>query len=248
MARDFNGSTDRIDWNNIWASGGVAQTISCWVYPDVITAAQYLHMVHESAATGVGGLLFWIDNGEATGGAIKATGRFATTDAARASNDSSIAAGSWQHLLVTWDGSTIATNIHIYVDGVEVGYFATNNGSGAARAGGGEQSVGGRIFDNNRNFNGRIAEVAHWDRVLAAGEIAMQAGGYSPAFIPRGLRSYPDLIRNQRDRVSGQAGTLDGTTVLVHDIPGLKYPVAPSLVTAPVAAAVGNPWHVYANQ
>lgn len=217
MARDFDGSTDRIDFANIWNSAGQAQTISFWTYPGSVATNQY----------------FWtsLGDGQVTGavGTFPGTGAvsfFVSTDntnLSRRSDAAQIATGSQQHILLTWDGSLTAANVHIYVGGTEVsGYQTTTDGVGNFDAADGEHSIGGRIADDLRNYDGRLAGFGWWNRVLGAGEIVSLAKGYSPRFIPNGLQAAPDLLRSLIDPISGKVGTADGTTVIAH--PRIIYP------------------------
>ena len=95
-------------------------------------------------------------------------------------------------------------------------------------------SVGGRNYDDARNFGGYLAEVGMWSRVLSADERAALAAGYSPLFFPIGLRHYAPLIRDPVDRVTGAAGTLDGTAVVDH--PRIIYPAGVQHIFAATAA------------
>ena len=62
---------------------------------------------------------------------INFTVDFTTTGLTRRSSTNSITIGTWQHVVVTWDGSATATKVHICINGTEVGsYSATTNASG----------------------------------------------------------------------------------------------------------------------
>ncbi len=215
MARDFDGSTDRIDYANVWNPAGQNQTISMWIYFDVNNVTSYLLMQHQVGDAAIGGILLYL-NGADTAGQISFSGRHATENIYRESAAAVFTTGSWIHLLVTWDGGLDFTGIHIYKNGTEVSYATEVNGVGATVAGGGTHSIGGRIYDDTRNFDGRVASPGWWNRALGTGEIAQLADAYEPQCIPNGLIFAPDLIRHQRDSVSGKAGTLDGTTVVAH--------------------------------
>jgi len=235
MARDFDGVTDRIDWANIWDPGGRAQTIAFWAFTDDLATGQYYFMTHESAATGIGGVLVQTAGTERFG----VNARHVTADTTRTSANNANESGKWLHWTVTYAGGTAATDIRIYKGGVETTYTDSNNGVGAARAGAGEHSIGGRIFDNNRNLDGRIAEPANWDRVLDVGEIAGLANRLSPLFYLRGLRFYPKwgmLRETPHNYITGETATLDGTTVIQH--PPIILPAAPYIITAPAVAVV----------
>lgn len=83
-------------------------------------------------------------------------------------------------MIITWDGVfTAFTGIHIYKNGTEVSYSNGINGA-TETTHSGSWSLGGRIYDDTRMFNGKLCQVGVWDRVITAGEIANLAAGYSP--------------------------------------------------------------------
>ncbi len=96
---------------------------------------------------------------------------YATTNLERVSATNAITTGSWYHVLVTWTGSATATNAKIYVNGVEVAYATTINGSGARV----DDSAGSLCIGNdnltNRTFAGYLDDVRVYNRVLTAAEI-----------------------------------------------------------------------------
>lgn len=71
---------------------------------------------------------------------------------------------------------------------------------------------------NNAGFrmNGRLAELAIYNRVLTQAEATMHANGMSCLKFPRGLIFYAPLIREVHDIVGGLTGTITGTTVSDH--------------------------------
>ena len=210
-ATDFNGSTDRADIPNVKDFAGTPATYSAIVYPDVITDSQYIFADHASGDAGLGGHLVWLANN----GKVNFTAFWSGTDTSVASDDAEIAAANWSVVTVTYDGSGTGANIAIYVNGSAIALGTPVDGTGAATAGAGTHSIGGRIFDDARNLNGRIIEVGVWDRVLSAGEIAILALRYSPLSILSGLIIYPDHGLQKPptvDYVSGNTITLDGTT------------------------------------
>ena len=93
-------------------------------------------------------------------------------DATTISRNSSagINLNKWQHVVVTWDGSSSPTNIRIYFNNVDVS--AGTSGSGSIRDNDSLSSfgIGGNTSDI-RNFNGLIDEVRVYNRALTASEI-----------------------------------------------------------------------------
>lgn len=96
-----------------------------------------------------------------------------TTNLKRTTGSNAISYGTWTHVVVTWTGSATASNVHIYLNGTEVGsYSTTTNGSGTRT----DDSTGNLNIGNNatldRSFNGLLDEIRIYNRVLSAAEIA----------------------------------------------------------------------------
>lgn len=219
MARDFDGSTDRIDYGSPANPTGSALTICAWVYPDVLSGSQYVCCAHDSGDTDFGILLF-TENAEAVIMRNWSTGfygrnRYGTGE---------LTTGSWQHLLGTSDSSAQETGMELYVDGAVPGSTSTDTGSGSETSHSGSWSIGGRIYDDNRNFNGRIAEFGVWNRVLSSDEIGALAKGFAPSHFLNGLVFYVPLVgRNDTDRIAGKTPTYDGSSVVSHQ--RIYYPM-----------------------
>jgi hypothetical protein len=79
-------------------------------------------------------------------------------------------APTWSHIVVTWDGSRFAANIHLYLGGSEVAYGAASDG-GASRAD--DAGVSAALDANTTvNYAGSIDEVRIYSRALTAAEVA----------------------------------------------------------------------------
>lgn len=217
MARDFNGSTDRIDYDNVFnTAGGGALSMSVLAYLDTVaTDYRYLWMSHNSTNTGLAGIFLL--------GYVDATNRklyfqhAGSTTLSRVSGNIAIAPllGGWHHFCMTWDGSTTAANIHLYVDGTEVeSYTQTTNGL-TLTAGTGKWSLGGRIYDDTRNLDGKLAEAAAWSRVITTEEITNLAGFYTPDNYTTDLEFYASLEDGYTDAY-GHSATADGTSDYTH--------------------------------
>ena len=169
-AVDLPGTDERIDIGNIWNPTGQAQSLSFLIYPETLAGSQYIFLTHlagDASITG-GGLLLAYDS--APNYNIEFIAHTDNTHAAR-NGINILTADTLQHIVLTWDGSLTATNIHIYKNGSEIAYNSTVNGIGNFTAGTGSHSIGGRIFDNNRNFDARFDNMYWWNRILSASEI-----------------------------------------------------------------------------
>lgn len=223
-ARDFDGATDRIDYAAPLNAKAQAQTFSCWAWIDNFSTdhSQYLFTEHTEGTPDAWANIFYISWADPNWNLSFLARHDGVSSLLRLSNNDPFTLGAWHNLLFTWDGSTTAANSHIYVDGSEVSYLTTTNGVGNNHDCNGPWALGARNENDIRNMDGRMAAVGWWNRVLGAGEITSLAKGYSPLFIPNGLKFAPDLVRSYFDPISGAAGTLDGTSVIAH--PRIIYP------------------------
>jgi hypothetical protein len=156
--------------------------------------------------------------------------------------------GAWHHFAYTWDGSTTATNAKIYFDGAELSSYDGNTNGVTLAAGTGKWSIGGRIYDDARNADGRLAEFGFWNRVMSAAEIAGLAKKYKPSALPFGLVFYAPLVQSTTDRY-GKAATEDGTTVAVHLPVITPYRTLSNAVyVAPVGATIPRVMHHFRQQ
>lgn len=233
MAIGFNGTTDRIDYGNIKATSG-AQTFSAWVYSDDEPADTERMLCPNVGADNDYALSCNFEANYVLGLVVNTSGNTLKSY----SDVAAFSSGVWFHYLYTWDGSLTAANIHQFVNNVEETYATQDDGTGAVVAPAGIWPLGGLTWNDGSCLDGGLAHVGWWDRVLTAGERKALSKGYAPAFIPRGLKFAPDLIRNQRDLISGEAGTLDGTSVRDH--PRIINPFKTSQILTPSEAAVAS--------
>jgi len=211
VAFDFNGTTDRVDYTNVATLYNSALTISAWIYGDSFaTNSHYIFTTHTASNTALG-VTAWI----ATDGSV-GFGINGSTPLQRNSAVSTVTTGVWTHVCVTHDGSTTAANCKIYKNGTETSYGTTTNGATPTSDASSTWSVGGRVYDDARNFDGRIAHFGVWTRALGAAAIAQIGAGQSPLLPQFATQRIfaPTLTRVAFDPQSGQAGTLDGTSVI----------------------------------
>ena len=124
-----------------------------------------------------------------------------------------IAAGTWVHATFSFDadggagGTTGFTSI--YLNG-------TLDGSGDAAApleDGGQIQLGSRRGAVGPAFNGQLDDVAFWDSVLSAGDIADLASGAQSA-LDLGALAYYDFEDDQTGTAAAVQGTGLGATAL----------------------------------
>jgi hypothetical protein len=124
--------------------------------------------------------------------------------------------GVMRSIIGTWDGSQAeADKVKIYVDGASQ-TVSINTGIPNTVLGSGQTLCSISARTGRGGCNGRIAEVAIYNRVLTAGEIAAHAVGASCLTFPRGLIFYVPMIREVHDIARGLTGTITGTTVIPH--------------------------------
>lgn len=235
-ARQFDGSDDRIDWDNIYNNASGAQTVAAWVkIDDVPSSYRYMLCTHQSGNTAYA-VIFYFRFSDATNYIyyLEVNGTTPLIHATTQIAETTLT-GKWLHCLATWDGSTTAANIKLYINGVEQVYGTTQNGVSLAAATG-KWSIGGRIYDNGRNLDGAIGEVAVWDRVLNSTEIAQMCSFgplYSATNLPSGLRFcvHPD---EPKDLITNTSGTVTGATLTLGPnlIPGRNISLAKAVLSA----------------
>lgn len=193
-------------------------TIAAWIYVDTGQASTVLMIHHHTDADRgaymylTAGLEMGVNRWRLSLDSFK--GRYGT---------GGLTTGSWQHVCVTSDSGGDADGMEAYVDGSIPGSSSTQYGIGSEYAHAGSWSVGGRIYNDNFNLDGKVAEVGVWDRILDTSEIASLAKRFSPQFFLRGLRFYTALIGYKDiDRIAGKTPTYDGTTPAPH--PRILYP------------------------
>lgn len=82
-----------------------------------------------------------------------------------------ITLNAWQHIAVTWDGSTTATNVHMYVNGKEVSYSTQQNGIGTRIDDSSNSLLIGNRSNGDRTFDGFIDELRVWNVARTSTEI-----------------------------------------------------------------------------
>lgn len=208
---DFNGTTDRIDYANFKDFDTGNFSVCMWAYHEDVSSNQYLALSQLSGDASNGRFLFW--HSSFIGGAVSFTFNTSSSTGQRASATGTVSINTWHHFCSTTDN--VHTNMDgtkMYIDGSEITYDTDTDGSGTATDGSGSFVIGGRIQDDNRNFNGKIVGYGIWSRILSDAEVASLADGFMPECFPEDLIFAPDLIQETIDPVSGASVTEDGTS------------------------------------
>ena len=170
MARDFNGSSDKLLGTGASVISAVPATMSAWARPDVTNAEKEIAGCSRSSDANP---LFRI--------AMSSTGkpfcqfRNDAAQASRADGTTTLSTTVWQHVLGTIDSSGTA----------KIFYNGTNEATGATPAGVtvtlNQTEIGVLQRNSAAQFwDGVIAEVGYWSVVLSAGEIIALSKGVSP--------------------------------------------------------------------
>ncbi len=234
MARSFDGITDRIEWASPYTRGANdPMSVSIWLTPQDTTTVRSRVTFAQS-----GNFSIFTPSSALT--TIQFVGEFDGTNVRRNSTASLVIDDRKQHLLFTWDGSTNASNLHVYRNGSNVD-DSTTTGAGSANTPSGNWAMGGRITDDTVNFEGTLAAAGVWDRILSANEIASLASGAHPWFFFNGLKFAPDLDGwgTSYDPISGNAPAFDGT-LLSSSHRQIYYPAAPFSGPTPSPRDVGT--------
>lgn len=205
------GSDASLDDLNTQGNGGL--TLSAWIQPTSLGEGSLGCIIRKGdLLSNSGQYTFQIT----TNNVIRFQKDCATGDMTTPSANNSITLDVWQHVLVTWDGSATAANAHIYVNGAEVSYGIPVDGVGAVRSDASLTFNIGNGTSGTITFGGLITEVAAFNKILSANEIAQLYGGGSvpkklPASIDRSsLKGYWPMNENT-------SGTVPSTGNVIKD-------------------------------
>ena len=162
-ARNFDGVDDNADCGTLadaFLTENGAVTISAWIFPDTLGESSLGKIIGKGSVS-------W---------GLQATNRVlfrvvGSTILVRATANSSLTLGVWSHVLVTWDGSVTATNVHIYINGTEPSYASSISGVSPTDNSGDELAIGASDNAGSNDFDGSIAELGVWNVALSANEI-----------------------------------------------------------------------------
>ncbi len=146
-----------------------AMTISAWIYPRSLGGSGIPRIVDKSSGTApLSGWFFRLSTSNFLTFTVDYDG---ATNLDRGSA-TAVKLNTWQHVLVTWDGSSSQTGIRMYINGAEVSYTAVSDGVGNRVAdNGSKMAIGNDAQANGRVFDGTIDDVRMYNRVISADEI-----------------------------------------------------------------------------
>ncbi len=163
-------------------SGNAPRTISAWFN----ATAVYEYNRITSSGSGAGAQ-FDVTLEPATGGTSIGL-RYGNGNmfwSGLAENGSDIATDTWNHVAVTYDGTTLGAGITVYLNGTAlVRDGGNNNNSGQALNTLDNYFWIGRDVSGTGRFNGVIDDVRVYDEELTAAEVTALADGYTPPSLP----------------------------------------------------------------
>lgn len=191
--------------------GGAGMTLAAWIYPlssGESNAGAFICKADNGAANGA-----WWFQVNANGGGTTSFGFYkqvAGNDLFRESANLLLTLNTWQHVSVTWTGSTTATNIKLYLNGTEVSYGTNQNGGANDTDAAQILRIGNS--DGTTTFEGRIEETAVWNVILTQAELTALASAKNrgiPAQIrPSALKMYCPIVEFAQGTTASGASTI----------------------------------------
>lgn len=226
MSRRFDGSDDYINCgDNAAIQNLTAVSYSGWFYLDAFTTADGMRIAGKrdsvNVVNGVG------NNAES----IQFFAFWSGDDGNWNTPANSVSIGVWTHVAVTYAGSATTDDPLIYLDGVSQTITKISSPTGSQEGDSGNDfDIGNNATPGVRPFDGSIAEIAYYNRVITAQEVAILASRHSPLFVPNGLVLYLPLIGKTSPEINIM-GTGNGTITgaVVDDHLGIVYPTPAQL-------------------
>jgi hypothetical protein len=142
-----------------------AITVVAWLRPATVGGSGCF-FDHGTLGNGWSADLFSVSAGD-----LSWTVHFDTSSAvSRRTAGGLLAVAVWSRIAITWDGSSAATGIHIYANGMEVPYVASSDATGARNTDVGNQATIG--CSAGVGYAGLIDDVRIYNRALDANEVS----------------------------------------------------------------------------
>jgi len=172
-ALSFNGANQYVTVP--YTTDNTVTSISLWMKPTTYANSCCIHLLAKNSVGG--GSVFTINRSSSPAGSIAFTRSFSITSGEWVTPASVAPVGSWHHIVVTYDSSSVANNPAIYVDGVSqsvtrsqapAGTATTNSTKGLLIATGSANTANA----NPEFFNGAIDDVRIYNRTFSAGDVS----------------------------------------------------------------------------
>lgn len=158
--RDFDGVEDIINFGNILAYERTDPfSFAFWVYPRASLNNQIIDKITQSDLTGY-------EIGIVSGKVLFSLFGGSSSDAARITSTTGVTLNAWNCVVVTYDGSSLASGMEIYVND-NSGHSVTKD-TLSASIDGGHDLIFGERPGNTIDYNGFLDEVVPYDKELTA--------------------------------------------------------------------------------
>ncbi len=174
QALSFDGVDDSVNagsgssLDDIELQGGGGMTISAWIYVHSDGGKTYSAIATKNEVTDISGRWWLIISNDKV---IRFEKNYVTTPLTAYTSADTFAFNSWQHIVVTWDGSASSTHIHFYVNGAEKNHTIDQDGAGAKNSDAANDLYIGNGVWGGRAIDGLIDEFRIYNRVLGASEV-----------------------------------------------------------------------------
>lgn len=157
---------------------------------------------------------------------------------------------AWTHLAVTYDSGATTNDPLIYINGASQTVTEASAPTTAYNTAASALTIGNNGASNNRNYGGRLCEVAHYNVILSAAEILALASKVRPIRVRREalLRYLPVFGFHSAEpdyTTAADSGVLTGTALAEHapvgPLWGKKSFSFPSAVAAAAGGGGGKP-------
>lgn len=208
MALDFNGTTSQILYTLTSEQiGNTLESWSFWIYPDSV--AQYRRPIHLGGTGSNRDRSFEMDDGWG----FVFNFNFSTSGGAWSVAKPST--GAWVHYAVTFDGSSTSNDPIVYKNGSVDTLTERVAPSGTLRTSRTDLYIGSEA-GTGQYWDGRIADVAKWNRILTSTEITNLASGMSARSLSEGLVLYTPLANGEADLIKQAPGVSTAITAIAH--------------------------------
>lgn len=216
MARDLNGTSDQI----LYTLHSVQQSLDTVTYAFWVWADSYAVNYRKWIYLGTAGdreMAVEMDTGYGTPTGFVFVSKFDSTPGVWSINAG--ATGAWNHYCITYNWGATTNDPIIYLNGTSVTVTERLTPVGTRDNNNTSFYLGAEAGSNY--FDGRLAEVSMWNRILTSTEAASLGAGISPRAIPDGLVFYTPLANGEAELIKGAVATVTGTTNIAH--PPINY-------------------------
>lgn len=165
----YAGSTGNISCGtttNLFPANGTAWSVSVWEKLDSTVTGVQPRILDKSAAAQGPAIQINVTGGPFIQFAVAGSTQLLVI------TSTTISSNAWHHIAVTWDGSTTAANVHIYIDTVEASYTTQQNGATLTNNAASAFLIGNRNLNDAQVWKGSITELGLFNKVLTTAQIS----------------------------------------------------------------------------